>query len=94
MAEKKPTSFLSKLDALLRILVALFGTIPMTALLLSLLLRLACSAPVAEALAAVLFFPCWITAISVAWVVTRGVKLTAWVAGISAASWLLLHLVS
>lgn len=92
MAEKKP-SFLLRLDALLRIVVALFGTIPMTVLLLSLLLRVLCSPPVAEALAAVLFFPCWLTAISLAWVVTRGVKLTAWVAAISAASWLLLGLV-
>ncbi len=93
MAEPKPTTLLHKLDSVLRVIVALVGTIPMTVLSLSLALRLLCSPPTAEALAAVLFLPCWIAAISVAWVVTRGVKLTAWVLAISAASWALLGLV-
>lgn len=93
MAEPQPPSPLRKLDAVLRVVVALLGTIPMTVLALSLGLRLLCSPAMAEALAAVLFLPCWIAAISVAWVVSRGVKLATWVLAISAASWALLGLI-
>lgn len=93
MAEQKPASFLAKCGSLLRGAVALVGTIPMTVLLLTALLRALCSPPVAEALAAVLFFPCWLTALCLAWVAPRGVTLAAWVAAISAASWLALRVV-
>jgi hypothetical protein len=92
MAEKSP--FVpSKLDVTLRITVATLGTLPMSALLLSLISRvLADGSPLAEALVPVLLLPAWLLAFSICIVAERGTRLAAWVAGITAVTALLLSL--
>jgi hypothetical protein len=84
---------LRRLDAALRLAVALLGTWPLTTLLLSLLVRgVLGGAPAAEALAPVLLVPCWLIACCTCMVARSGVRATGWVALTTAAAALLLHL--
>ena len=93
-AADPPSTLRDKLDTALRVTVALVGTLPMTVLLLSLIARgLFAGSQLAEALMPVLLLPCWLAASSVCLVAERGTRLTAWVAGITAAAALLLRVV-
>jgi hypothetical protein len=93
MAET-PTTALQKLDAALRITVALVGTFPMTAMVLSVIVHgVFGGSDLWVALAPVLLLPCWLVASSVLLVVESGVRAAGWVALVTAGAAVLLHLV-
>lgn len=79
-----------RLDATLRVLVALLGTIPLTVLALSLFSRAVFGGTaLAEVLALLLLVPVWITACSICLASASGLRVTAWVAALTAAAALL-----
>jgi hypothetical protein len=84
---------LPRLDATARVLVALLGTMPLTVLLVALFCRgVLGGTPRSEILALLLLIPVWIAACSVCLVFSSGLRVTAWVAGLTALAALLLRL--
>lgn len=93
MAEKA-SSALRTFDAALRITSAIAGTLPMTALLLSLVVRgLFGGSALAETLALVLLLPCWLLVSSLCLVAESGVRVAGFIAGVTAVAACLLRMI-
>lgn len=89
---KSPPRF-ARLDATLRVLVALLGTVPLTVLLLSLFSHLVLGGtPLSQILALLLLIPVWIAACSICLIFSSGVRVAAWVTALTVAAALISRL--